>query len=353
MPASLQCRLAAEDLDHVLTHTRDLWEGLRGQRLFITGGTGFVGTWLLESFLWANAHLNLGAHAVVLTRQPDKLAGTRPHLLGLADLSFCQGSIHDFSLPPGPFSHVIHAATDAYNPPAGADLVALFDRDIAGTRRLLDFAVSCGARRFLLTSSGAVYGRQPTDVSHLSEEMPFAPDTTNTDAGYGHGKRISEWLCASYARSCGLETTIARLFAFVGPYLPLDATYAVGNFVGNGLRGGPIRVGGDGTPCRSYLYAADLAIWLWTILIRGKPARPYNVGSDQVVTIAELAANVAACFVPKPEVVIVREPKPGAPAERYVPAVARARSELNLEVWVSLPVALHKTIAFAQTSNPK
>ena len=58
----------AEDLDHILAHTEGLWEELRGQKIFITGATGFFGCWLLESFAWANEKLNLKAEIVALTR---------------------------------------------------------------------------------------------------------------------------------------------------------------------------------------------------------------------------------------------------------------------------------------------
>ena len=103
---------------------------------------------------------------------------------------------------------------------------------------------------------------------------------------------------------------------------------------------------GDGTPLRSYLYASDLALWLWTILLNGRPGRAYNVGSERAVSIAELAGLVAATISPGAEVRIARLPKPGRPPARYVPNTARARTELGLGENVSLEDALRRAAAW-------
>jgi nucleoside-diphosphate-sugar epimerase len=332
------------DLEHVLAHTRDLWDELRGKRLFITGGTGFFGRWLLESLLWANEQLGLGASAVVLTRNPDAFARKAPRLATHSALHFHQGDVCTFAFPPGEFAAVIHAATESSTTLNADNPLAMLETTVQGTRRVLDFAVQCGARQFLLTSSGAVYGRQPPELTHIPEDYGGAPDPADVRSAYGEGKRVAEYLCTVYHRRHGLETKIARCFAFVGPFLPLDIHFAVGNFLRDGLRGDPIQVGGDGTPYRSYLHAADLMVWLWTILLRGAPARPYNVGSDDAVSIANLARLIACLFDTK--VRIAKTPTPGQPAERYVPSTARAREELGLTTLIPLEEALRRTAAF-------
>jgi nucleoside-diphosphate-sugar epimerase len=339
------------DLDHVLAHTRGIWDELRGKRLFITGGTGFFGCWLLETFASANKKLNLGASVTVLTRNPDAFKLKAPHLTADPAVELHQGDIRSFEFPTGKFSHIIHAAAESSTGPNAEQTLTIFDTLVQGTRHVLDFAVACKAWKVLFTSSGAVYGRQPPELTHTPEDYPGAPDTMSPGSAYGEGKRAADLLCRLHAEEHGLQMKVARCFAFVGPHLPLDANYAVGNFIRDGLKGGPIRVEGDGTPFRSYLYAADLAIWLWTILFRGETCRPYNVGSEEALTIKSLAVQVAASFQPEPVVLIARTATPGQPAERYVPSTRRATSELNLQQTVYLKEGIARAIAWQQRAK--
>ena len=335
--------LSTEDIDHILAHTGAIWEELRGGRIFITGGTGFFGCWLLESFLWANEKLNLDASAVVLSRNPGVFVQKAPHLAQNPAVTLHEGDIRSFDFPNGTFSHVIHAATEASAKLNEESPLLMLDTIVEGTRRALDFAVQCGARKFLLTSSGAVYGKQPPGLTRVSEDYTGAPDPMDPRSAYGNGKRLAEHLCALYSKQHGLETKIARCFAFVGPYLPLDIHFAIGNFIRDAMKGAPIRINGDGTPCRSYLYAADLTIWLWTILFRGESLRPYNVGSEESLTIEQIARLVSASVNPPCPVEIARKPIAGKPAERYVPSTRRAEAELGLKCQIPLEEAIRRT----------
>lgn len=335
--------LPYDDLEHVLEHTRYFWEELRGKRIFVTGGTGFFGCWLMETFVHANDALQLNARMVVLTRNPDVFARKATHLAGHPSVSFWKGDVRDFAFPEGGFSHVIHAGTTSSYPIPPLEML---DTIIQGTRRTLDFAVACGAKKFLLTSSGAVYGKQPPHVSHVAEEYNGSPDTENPDSAYGEGKRVAELLCSIYAKEHGIETKVARCFAFVGPLLPLDAHFAIGNFIRDAVKKTAIGVNGDGSPVRSYLYAADLAAWLWTLLFKGSSGRAYNVGSNKELSLSLLAQTVAEVLCPEAEVAYGARPDsncaPAAP-NRYVPDTGRAKTLLGVDAWISLEDGLTRT----------
>jgi nucleoside-diphosphate-sugar epimerase len=343
----MNAALPPEDLAHVLAHTRELWGEARGQRFFITGGTGFFGRWLLESFCLANDELQLGLRATVLTRDPARFAGQAPHLAARAELEFIGGDVRKFAYPAGTYRYMIHAATEAsasLNEQAPGEML---DTIVSGTRHALGFAAQAGVQKLLLTSSGAVYGRQPAGLTHVSEDYAGAPDPLAAGSAYGVGKREAEQMCTAHARRHGYEAKIARCFAFVGPHLPLDAHFAIGNFIRDALAGGPIRIAGDGTPHRSYLYAADLAVWLWTMLFRAPTARTYNVGSSESVSIRETAAAVAGVF-PSPIEITVAQPAVSQAPSRYVPAIARAENELGLRVRIPLAKAIERTVRWLQ-----
>jgi nucleoside-diphosphate-sugar epimerase len=335
-----------EDLDFILARTEGLWDEIRGNRIFITGGTGFFGCWLLESLAWANQRLKLGASAMVLTRSVGTFREKAPHLASLPCVTFVEGDVRTFEFPEGDFSHVIHAATESASRLNEEDPLLMLETIVRGTRRVLEFAKKSGVKKLLVTSSGAVYGKQPEDISLVPEDYRGAPDSTSPLSAYGEGKRISELICSIYNQADGIETKIARCFAFVGPHLPLNVHSAAGNFIRDLLNGSPIIVNGDGTPCRSYLYAGEMAVWLWTILFRGKPCYPYNVGSERVVSIAELAHRLAGLVVPCPEVRIALLPTPGKSPDRYVPSTARAASELGLHQVLGLAESLKRTLAW-------
>lgn len=319
-------------------------------KLLLTGGTGFFGKALLRYFL------NLPPSDIeisILTRDPEGFLSKNPEFFAYEALVFLKGDIQvRDSLPWNQhFSHILHAATDStYS--SNLSPIHRFDQIVDGTRNLLDLAVSVGARRFLLTSSGAIYGPQPSDLCALPENWLVSPLLSEPSTAYGHAKRVAEHLCALVGHQYGLETVVARCFAFVGPDLPLNAHYAIGNFISDALTSDAITVSSDGSALRTYLDQTDLAHWLFSILKYGTPGHAYNVGSDHVISISKLACLVRDILSPGKPVRILCEPKCNASRNRYVPDITKVRQQLGLSPNVSLADAISMS-GFANSSSHK
>ncbi len=331
-----------DDFEFVNEAVGEHWQALADTRIFITGGTGFIGRWMLETLWRANRTRGLKAKAVILSRDPARFFKTAPHLASDPAFSFVSGDIQDFAHPDGAFTHLIHAATDA-----SADLnehnpLKMFDTVVGGTRHALDFAVARKIKNVLFMSSGAVYGRQPFEVSHVAEDWPGAPDCTAPVNAYAEGKRAAEMLCGIYGKQFGLEITTARIFALLGPMLSLDTHFAAGNFINDAIAGRRVTVKSNGLPVRSYLYIADLTWMLWQLLVRGSAGSTYNLGSDEGISIRDLAERIAI-LIGRDGFEVLGQADIGWNPGRYVPDTQRAKHELGLAKTVSLDDAIQRT----------
>ncbi len=306
------------------------------KRIFLTGGTGLFGKWLLERLQ------ELPLELVVLSRNPQQFLKQSPAFGKNKNITFMQGDVRNFSFPAGRFDYVIHAATETDAKLEKENPDEMYSGIVDGTRRVLEFSEQAGIKRLLYVSSGAVYGVQPPELSHIPETFPCNPVTV-----YGKGKVTAEQLCLE----SGVETVIARPFTFVGPWLPLDAHFAIGNFIGSCLRNEPIEIKGDGTPLRSYMYGSDLAEWLLAVLRRGEPARAYNVGSDEAISIFDLARLVRGCAGTQNEIIVRGKKMEGVLPDRYVPAIDRAVNELAVCRRYPLSEAVRQTITWYRDSQ--
>ena len=311
-------------------------------RLLLTGGTGFFGKAILRRFSTLGNLEN--TEVTILSRNPDLFIYHYPDLTSNRWIRFLKGDIElRQSLPwDHQFTHVLHAATDSTQGPSLTPQKR-YEQIVNGTQNLLDLAVATGARRFLLTSSGAIYGPQPADLTTISEDFPGSPPLCDPSTAYGQAKRAAEHYCALYREAHGLETVVARCFAFVGPDLPLNAHFAIGNFIRDALTADAIRVKGNGAPLRTYLDQTDLAHWLFTLLESGRSGEAYNVGSNEVISIAELAHLVRDILAPDKPVQILGNPDPADTRNRYVPDIRKAQQELGMDIHVALAESIRRT----------
>ena len=321
--------------------------------LLLTGGTGFFGKALLRHWQAAQGAGGPVPRVTVLSRNPDGFRARHPEFAAQPWLRFHAGDILEpATLPTGAaFTHILHAAADST---LGPQLTPLqrYTQIVDGTRHLLDYAAAHRIPRFLLASSGGVYGPQPQDMAQLPESHHGMPDPLNAQHAYSVAKRCAEHLCALYRQQHGLQTVVARCFAFVGRDLPLDAHFAIGNFIRDALTRPQITVSGDGTPLRSYMDQRDLAHWLEVLLRDGQAGQAYNLGSDRAIGIGKLAHQVRDLLAPGKPVHIAAAASATSFRNRYVPSIAKARSELGLALRYTLEDAVRETARHAQRGAP-
>jgi nucleoside-diphosphate-sugar epimerase len=311
-----------------------------GRRLYLSGATGFFGKNILSLLAYLH-RLGAALRVTALSRSPERFFADQPWVRDLQWLDWQQRDVQDAWPGEGEHDYLLHAATDTAAQ-SHLEPLKLFEQIVGGTRRALDFAASHGVRRVLLCGSGAQYGAIPQSFSAgLPESSSLACDSTRPGSAYGEGKRVSELLAALHGEKCGFSVVNTRCFAFVGPGLQLDGHFAIGNLIRSALDGGPLQLATTGAAVRSYLYGADLAVWLLLLLLEANNGSVINVGSDRAVRIVDLAVRVRDVVSPSAEV------RPGAsqsPGERpyYVPCIANARS-LGLEAWTDLDQAIART----------
>lgn len=337
-------RLPVEDLEHIFENTQDILESFRGKSIFLTGGTGFFGKWLLESFIYINEKLELNATITTLTRNPEAFLSEYPFYKEHTDtVHFVKGDIltYDFNLDEK-FQYIIHAATSSDEKKNLSNPIILADSIIEGTKNVLNFATKNPIVSFLNISSGAIYGSQPAEISKIKESDCFCIDLYNPKASYYESKRTSEMYASLNYEQYNLPVKTARCFTFVGPYLPLEKHFAIGNFINNILNEEDIIIRSNGMSIRSYMYMSDLIVWLLKILIKGEINTAYNVGSDYPVKIKDLAGIISENSNSK---VIVQDEGSNEAGNLYVPDIERAKS-LGLTIKINLKDAIDKTIKY-------
>ena len=333
-----------EDLQYSEDQLGSLVDNLRDATVFLAGSTGFIGKCLVETLVWLSRSkdLNLKIHSV--SRDPEKFFSVYPHFRNYFEFHLLKGDIRDqkMSFEGRAIDIMIHAAADVVAETRPEDL---FDSCARGTENLLDFARQQSCKKFLLLSSGAVYGKLPKDLDCFPESFRGGIDLSSSKSAYALGKQVSEWVTQQNAQQ--MDVSIARCFAFVGPYLPIDGHFAIGNFIRDVLANRDIEINGDGTPLRTYLYTSDLCVWLLKILLSGESGDVFNVGGNEVVSIAELAALVNEMNDSKVNVRI-HDTSKNKLVDVYIPNIDKISFKLGLYPGVNLKMAIQKTLHWNQ-----
>ena len=346
-------RVPESDLSHIFSQLGNVSELLQNKNLYITGGTGLFGIWLLDflDFLKKNGYKLGKVH--VLSRSPSRFLKNRDHLLSNKSFIWHEGSMESFEMEKSEIHFAIHgAATSAYETFNSYNNLVKFRTNVLGVEKFIDSVVKNRIPRVLFLSSGSTYGSLSSNASKgLKEDSLLAPLTSDTGNSLGHAKRIGELLFFLRQGESGYSFSVARCFTFVGPFLPLNLHYAVGNFILNSLRNEKIIVKSGGSAVRSYMYLSDFIHWLLSILVYGDSGEIYNVGSNKQISILDLASLVSS--IGRTEVMVLgrEERAPYESPDFYFPDTKKVEDRLGLKTTTGIEEAISQTLKFFQSRN--
>lgn len=332
----------SKDIDELLINSNIDFYHFKDKTVFITGGTGFFGVWLLSSLIKVKERLNGLFRIVVLSRDPESFNNLYRTYNFSNYIDFVKGDIRTFKLNEKKVNYLIHmATTKAEETFRGEDQLSKIEILYQGTRNVLE---QCGPdiEKVLFTSSGVAYGQSSHQV--LTENDFSGPDTTNIGSSLSLGKLIGEYLISYYSQKHGYKFSIARCFTFAGQYLPLDLHYAFGNFIKQALNHDDIVIYGDGQEKRSYLYIGDAIAWLLKLLVEPKN-QIYNVGSNQPIKIIDLAGLIAS--ETKKNIRVEGRIIEEANFRRlsYIPSIQKIMLDYpDLDIWTPLNVIVKKML---------
>jgi len=338
--------LIAEDYQNVLNDKVSLLSSLKNSLVVITGGTGFVGTWLTGMLTHLNDHYNFNIDILLVARNESKRLAERK------DVKFFRTDVRYVGELPTETEWIIHCAATPDNRFHASQPLETMSIIAQGAHAILRAAERCSRLRMMLNiSSGLVYGAQPSNIEFLPENYVGAPKCSTVSSAYAEAKRYAETLCSAARSQARTPIVTARPFAFIGPYQSLEAPWAINNFIHDALRGNTIRVLGDGNTVRSYLYASDMAFWLLRILTQGNSGEIYNVGSPEAISLRNLAEMIAQQIKLKPDIQLQTSSATHIPVSRFVPDISKIKNKLKLEVTVSLHEAVKRTIIWNQQNG--
>jgi nucleoside-diphosphate-sugar epimerase len=279
------------------------WGELDGKTVLITGGSGFLASYIVQSLLVVKRLYGLNIKVNCIVRNLNSVK-TRLQAWGHEpDLQFF---CHDISAPLADdfpvADFIIHSASHASPKYYGSDPVGTLLANSVGTKNLLDYSAKEGVKNFLFFSSGEVYGAPLSDGGLITENDYGYLDPMSIRSCYAESKRIGETMCVSWAHQYGLHINVVRPFHTYGPGMSLDDGRVFSDFVADIVKRRNIKLKSDGLARRPFCYIADATLGFLTVLLKGLPSQAYNVANPEAEISMKDLANVLSQLFPEREI---------------------------------------------------
>jgi len=323
-------------------------EKLKNSQILITGGTGFIGTWITEMIIYLNEKFNFNVTIYLLSRNETQIKNHSE----LKYVHYIKSDVKNVKELPSTINYILHAAGTPDSREHVSNSIKTIDTFYKGTQNILELASRLPSLyKIIHFSSNKIYGSNYS-TTPMDETNTTIVGYNNQDV-YSESKRISETLCKAYMSELHLPIIIVRPFAFIGPFQSLDKPWAINNFIRDGILGGPIRILGNEFTTKSYMYGSDLANCILNILSVGKIGEAYNIGSSTPVTLLELANKIKNLINNEIEIKIRSSKDTYSKTTFDVPMNTKAENELNVKHAFGIDDALKRTILWNKLNNQK
>lgn len=321
-------------------------ENLKNSHILITGGTGFMGTWLTKMILFLNEYHNFKIHLYVLARNSPKNLTENE----LSKIHFIKSDIKNIKELPNQINYIIHAAGTPDSREHVSSPIKTIETFYKGTQNILDQASRLpNLIKIINLSSSKVYGINYS-VNKIQESNEYNTNFSNNDI-YINAKRISEAICKAYISEFQLPIIIARPFAFIGPFQSLEKPWAINNFIRDAMLGGPVRILGNELTTKSYMYGSDFAYYMLNLLSSGTIGEVYNIGSSTPITLVELAKKIVKSINTEIEIKVKSSKDVYYNCSYEVPEMSKIQNQLNLNLAFEIEDSLKRTIMWNKLNN--
>lgn len=322
------------EIDTIRNNLKDL--SFAGKRVLITGGAGFLGSWMCDALV------DQGADIVCIDNFASGLRSNISHLLGADNFQLIEHDISEAINIEGKLDLVMHMASRASPFEFEHYPIEILNANTIGLVRSLEIARKNHAR-LLFTSTSEIYGNPmvvPTPESYYGNV-----NSIGLRGCYDEAKRCGEAYVTAYMTQYGLDTRIARIFNTYGPRMRSDGIYgrAVPRFICQAMNNEPITVFGDGSQTRSFTYLTDQIEGLLRLAgLDDARGCVVNTGNNSETTILDMAKMVLKSTGSSSA--ITYHPLPKDDPLRRKPDIARAKKLLNWQPRVNLGEGLERTI---------
>ncbi|PKB22450.1 NAD-dependent epimerase/dehydratase family protein [Janthinobacterium sp. 64] len=324
----------------------DLRDQLKNQHIAITGGTGFLGSWIAETVAALNDEYGLEITLDLYARNVADWTKKYPHLALRNDIHTISQDVRSPFLFDARTNYVVHAAGIPDNRVHASDPLRVHQTIIYGMDHALEAASKLSGLKRLINVSSCLVNGTPNRAGALAESDCFPMQAGELHTVYREAKRAAESLCSVYRSQFRMPVSTLRPFTFVGPYQELDRPWAINNFMLDAIRGTDIRILGDGSARRSYLYGSDAAWWTLVALVNGGDGQIYNLGSDQPIAHVELAKLVSGLMSPIAKSVIGKPVATKQASDDLYPDISNTKRKLGVAQTCSLEHSINKTYSW-------